>query len=141
MSDQKPFSAIVGAALLFIAGCATTGSNAPVSFSGGVLVNAAGMTLYTFDKDPAGAGKSVCVDKCAGLWPPLFAGVDAQPGGRFSVITRDDGSRQWAYRGKPLYRWSKDQKPGDRTGDGFLNVWRVVREEAAPMWTPSGAMY
>ena len=28
---------------------------------------------------------------------------------------------------KPLYRWSKDQKPGDTTGDGFKNLWRVGR--------------
>lgn len=122
------------AGLLLIAGCATTGS-APVTFSGGVLVNTAGMTLYTFDKDPAGTGKSVCVDKCAGLWPPLFAAADAQAGGDFTVITRNDGSRQWAHKGKPLYRFSKDQKPGDKTGDGFLNVWHVVTpaaESAAP---------
>jgi predicted lipoprotein with Yx(FWY)xxD motif len=34
---------------------------------------------------------------------------------------------QWAYKGKPLYFWVKDQKPGDKTGDGFNNVWRVVK--------------
>jgi len=43
------------------------------------------------------------------------------------VITRDDGQRQWAYKGKPLYGWAKDSKPGDRTGDGFNNVWRLAR--------------
>jgi len=42
-------------------------------------------------------------------------------------VTRDDGSKQWAYKGKPVYLWGKDQKPGDKTGDGFNNVWHVAR--------------
>jgi predicted lipoprotein with Yx(FWY)xxD motif len=120
------------AGFLVIAGCATLGG-APVRFSGGVLVNSAGMTLYTFDKDPAGSGKSVCTDKCAGLWPPLFAAADAKTGGDYTIITRDDGSKQWAHKGKPLYLWIKDQKPGDKTGDGFGKVWHVVQEEWKPM--------
>ncbi|MGH8849358.1 MAG: COG4315 family predicted lipoprotein, partial [Casimicrobiaceae bacterium] len=40
---------------------------------------------------------------------------------------RDDGSKQWAYDGKPLYHWSKDKKPGDMTGDGFNGVWHAVK--------------
>ena len=43
------------------------------------------------------------------------------------MITRDDGSKQWAYKGKPLYTWAKDTKPGDKTGDGFNNAWRVAK--------------
>ena len=42
-------------------------------------------------------------------------------------VTRDDGSKQWAYKGKPVYFWSKDQKAGDRTGDGVTNAWRLAR--------------
>jgi len=41
---------------------------------------------------------------------------------------RDDGSKQWAYKGRPLYHWVKDAKPGDMTGDGFLNnSWHVAK--------------
>ena len=40
---------------------------------------------------------------------------------------RDDGAKQLAYKGKPLYYWSKDQKPGDRTGDGVNGVWHVAK--------------
>jgi predicted lipoprotein with Yx(FWY)xxD motif len=121
--------------LLVIAGCATLGG-APASFSGGVLVNSAGMTLYTFDKDPAGSGKSACIDKCAAFWPPLKATATDKPDGDYTIIARDDGSKQWAHKGKPLYLWIKDQKPGDRTGDGFNKVWHVVKEES--QWMPSG---
>jgi len=100
-------------------------AQAPVKAEGGALTNTAGMTLYTFDKDAA--GKSACNGPCAGNWPPLMAAADAKPSGDYTVITRDDGGKQWAHKGKPLYRWSKDQKPGDRTGDGFINAWRLAR--------------
>ena len=123
-------TAVAGVALaLALAACAEM--NAPAKFSDGVLTNSAGMTLYTFDKDAAGSGKSVCNGPCAKIWPPLMAAADAKAGGNWSVVTRDDGSRQWAYKGKPVYQWSKDQKPGDRTGDGFINAWHVVKQETA----------
>ena len=96
---------------------------------GGVLTGATGMTLYTFDKDTAGSGKSVCNGPCATNWPPLMAADMAKPYGEYTVISRDDGKKQWAYKGKPLYFWVKDQKPGDKTGDGFLNgAWHVAKE-------------
>jgi len=117
-------------AALVLAGCAQmagmTGS-APVKTVEGVLVDPDGMTLYTFDKDAAGSGRSVCNGPCATNWPPLMASADAQASGDWAVIARDDGGKQWAYKGKPLYRWIKDQKPGDRTGDGFNNAWRLAR--------------
>jgi predicted lipoprotein with Yx(FWY)xxD motif len=100
---------------------------AVVKVSDGVLTNAAGMTLYTFDKDAAGSGKSTCNGPCATNWPPLAAPADAKVAGDYGVVTRDDGAKQWAYKGLPLYLWVKDQKPGDRTGDGFNNVWRVAK--------------
>jgi predicted lipoprotein with Yx(FWY)xxD motif len=93
----------------------------------GTLTNAAGMTLYTFDKDSP--GKSACNGPCAANWPPLMAGAGGAASGDWSIVTRDDGSRQWAYKGKPLYAWAKDQKPGDKTGDGFANIaWHTARE-------------
>ena len=110
--------AFAGAAL---AAPAMTGNSA----KGKVLTDSKGMTLYTFDKDPA--GKSVCNGKCAENWPPLMATSQAQASGDFSLITRDDGKKQWAYKGKPLYLWVKDKKPGDTTGDKVNNVWAAAR--------------
>jgi len=93
---------------------------------GPALTNAQGMTLYTFDKDSD--GKSVCNGPCAANWPPFAAAADAQASGSYTVVIRDDGSRQWAYQGRPLYTWTKDAKPGDITGDGVLNgAWRIAQ--------------
>ena len=100
---------------------------APTKTMDGALTNSAGMTLYTFDKDAAGSGKSVCNGPCAANWPPLMAAADAKAAGDYAIVTRDDGSKQWAYKGKPLYTWVKDSKPGDKSGDGFNNAWRVAR--------------
>ncbi len=99
----------------------------PAMEKDGILVNEAGMTLYTFDRDPADASKSVCNGQCAVNWPPLMAAADAAAMGDWTIVTRDDGARQWAYKGKPLYLWIKDQKPGDTTGDGVNDVWRTAR--------------
>jgi len=95
--------------------------------SGGMLVNTSGMTLYTFDPDVAGSGKSMCNGPCATLWPPAIAAADAKPEGELSIVTRDDGTKQWAYKGKPIYLYSADKKAGDMTGDNFKNVWHVVK--------------
>ena len=100
---------------------------APTKMMNGVLVNTSGMTLYTFDKDPKGAGKSACNGKCATAWPPLMATASDQASGDYTIITRDDGSKQWAYKGSPLYLWVKDKKAGDMTGDNYKNIWHVVR--------------
>jgi predicted lipoprotein with Yx(FWY)xxD motif len=121
-------AALFAAAVVVLTACAGFGgAPSPARVADGVFVNAAGMTLYTIDRDTAGSGKSVCNGPCAVNWPPLLAAADARASGDWSVITRDDGQRQWAYKGKPLYGWAKDSKPGDRTGDGFNNVWRLAR--------------
>jgi len=109
-----------------LAGCATMAA-APTKTAGGVLTGDNGMTLYTFDKDTAGSGKSVCNGPCATNWPPLAAAAGDTAGGDYSIITRDDGAKQWASKGKPLYFWSKDQKVGDKTGDGLNGVWHVAK--------------
>ncbi len=110
--------------LALLGACATPGA-APIAAQSGVLANPAGMTLYVFDKDAA--GKSACNGECAVKWPPLVAAAGDQPSGDYGIVVRDDGTRQWAYKGKPLYTWFKDQKPGDTTGDGVNNVWHAAK--------------
>jgi predicted lipoprotein with Yx(FWY)xxD motif len=92
---------------------------------GPALTDAKGMSLYTFDKDAD--GKSVCNGPCATNWPALKAEASDAAADGYTIITRDDGSKQWAHKGKPLYTFAKDQKVGDITGDGFLNgAWHLA---------------
>ena len=116
--------AVLTAALL--GGCASL-SSPPAKVAGGMLVGPNGMTLYTFDRDVTGSGKSVCNGPCATNWPPLMAAETDKASGDYTVITRDDGKKQWAMKGKPLYYWIKDSKAGDKTGDGVQNVWHIVK--------------
>ena len=119
------------ASLALLGGCQAMTPPPPATPSstaaGPALVDSRGMTLYTFDRDQT-PGKSVCNGPCAVNWPPLPVTSNAKPSGDWSLVTRDDGSLQWAYKGKPLYTWIKDMKPGDATGDGFNNnTWHVAR--------------
>ena len=124
-------------ALVLLSGCGGGGGGddgqaaavvvPPTQAVDGALVGSNGMSLYIFDKDTAGSGKSACNGQCAANWPPLQAPENAQDLGNYSVVGRDDGTRQWAYNGLPLYFWFKDTKPGDRTGDGVGGVWHLAR--------------
>jgi predicted lipoprotein with Yx(FWY)xxD motif len=77
--------------------------------------DAKGMTLYTYKMDPP--GKSVCVGECGEYWLPLVASSNARAYGDWSVITREDGTRQWAFRTKPLYTFLNDVDPGSVGGN------------------------
>jgi predicted lipoprotein with Yx(FWY)xxD motif len=114
--------------MMLAAGLSLAGASmaqAPAKMMGGMMVNNSDMTVYTFDKDAG--GKSACNGPCATNWPPLTAASGAVAAGDWTIITRDDGTKQWAYKGKPLYLFAKDQKPGQMGGDGFNSVWHVVK--------------
>ena len=121
-------SALVAALLLAFASAAFAAppTKTGTTTKGSVLTDAKGMSLYTFDKDSE--GKSACNGPCATNWPALKAEASDKADGGYTVIARDDGSKQWAYKGKPLYTFAKDTKPGDITGDGFLNgAWHLAQ--------------
>jgi predicted lipoprotein with Yx(FWY)xxD motif len=113
-------SAFLSAALAQTAPATTADTS-----KGKALVNGKNMTLYIFDRDAS--GKSNCNGTCATNWPPLAVAANATAFGDWTVVARDDGSKQWAYKSKPLYNWSKDTKPGDVTGDGVNNVWHIAK--------------
>ena len=92
-----------------------------------MLTDHGGMALYTFDKDSG--GKSMCNDQCAKNWPPLMAENGAEPMGEWTLIARDDGKKQWAYEGKPVYTYAMDKKGEKPTGDGKGGVWHVVKAD------------
>jgi predicted lipoprotein with Yx(FWY)xxD motif len=121
-------SRLLSTLFLCLASLAAIAADAPAKPANGALVAANGMTLYIFDKDMANSGKSACNGPCATLWPPLMATAADQPSGAFSIVTRDDGARQWAYEGKPLYFYQADKKAGDRSGDNFKDIWHIIKE-------------
>jgi predicted lipoprotein with Yx(FWY)xxD motif len=116
------FGTALFAALLTLPALA---ADPPVKKADGMLVDSTGMTVYTFDKDKA--GKSACSGSCAQNWPPVMAG-SAPLSAPYSAITREDGTKQLAYKGKPLYTFKKDTKAGDKSGDNAMNAWHVVSD-------------
>jgi predicted lipoprotein with Yx(FWY)xxD motif len=105
---------------------ATPGVVTTQPFPGGmVMADIMGHTLYTSDRDTK-PGKSTCDANCARDWKPLPAAWMAKGEGDWSVLTRDDGTKQWAYQGKPLYTFAGDHKAGDTNGDGFDGQWRAA---------------
>jgi|HubBroStandDraft_1064217.scaffolds.fasta_scaffold44191_2 predicted lipoprotein with Yx(FWY)xxD motif len=69
-------------------------------------------------------GTTTCDDECAKTWRPLWAGPSSLPSGYWSLVTRPDGSRQWAYKGFALYTYSAD-KPGDIKGQEVYELARL----------------
>lgn len=95
---------------------------------GAKLVDLKGMTLYHYERDTTGK-TSNCNGKCTESWVPLAATADAKAVGDFTVISRDDGSKMWAYRYRPLYTSPADKAPGDANGIATTLQWRVARPE------------
>ena len=94
-------------------------------FAGGtVMADIMGHTLYTSERDKS--GKSACDATCVRDWKPVAAAWLAKGAGDWSVLGRDDGTKQWAYQGKPLYTFAGDHKAGDTNGDGFDGQWHAV---------------
>ena len=90
--------------------------------AGKVLTDSKGMTLYTSNRDTAGSGKSNVTGNVLQAWPAyiLTSGNPTKGdgvSGDATLITRDDGSKQVAYKGLPLYYWQNDKQPGDTTGN------------------------
>jgi predicted lipoprotein with Yx(FWY)xxD motif len=117
------------AALLALAGCGTVetrlGQVRQTSI-GPVLVDGAGYTLYVHGEDPPGV--SHCTPACTVYWPPVEARADAVADGAFTIITRESGVRQWAYKGQPLYRFAFEIAPGHTGGEGAADGdWHVAR--------------
>jgi len=119
----QSFKALMLAAALALPSMAFAAD--PAMMKDGMMVDHKGMTVYTFDKDTG--GKSMCNADCAKNWPPMMAPAGAKAEGKFTPIKRDDGMMQWAYDGKPLYTFMKDEKPGDMKGDGFKDMWHTMK--------------
>jgi predicted lipoprotein with Yx(FWY)xxD motif len=102
-------------------GSATLVSVGTAANVGQVLVDSKGMTLYYFQKDQKGSGKSKCSGECASDWPPLTSSGAAKAmsgvnSAMLGTIKRSDGTTQITYAGWPLYTFVEDKKPGEDNG-------------------------
>ncbi|WP_244164647.1 hypothetical protein [Streptomyces silaceus] len=109
-----------------------------------VVVNGSGFTLYRFDKDTASPSRSNCDGACATTWPPVLVDpggkifVDGVDPSQVGVIKRDDGTHQATIGGWPVYRFSKDVRPGDTNGQGVGGTWFGVRPDGQKAGQPAG---
>ena len=115
-----------------LSACSTTPDVATPSsdfmkINNGIMTSSYGKTVYTFDKDQPASGVSECAMTCATNWPPVYVEPGIKVSGDFNFITRKDGQKQLTYKGKPLYFYAKDTKPGDQLGENVNNVWHVVK--------------
>jgi predicted lipoprotein with Yx(FWY)xxD motif len=105
------------------------------SWSGTIVTDISGRSVYTFTLDSA--GQSACVAACAESWPPVVVDAGTHEslsslslsGQGLGSIARDDGSWQVTLQGLPLYRSMLDTQPGETLGnarDEFGGSWAVV---------------
>ena len=95
-----------------------------VELKDGAWVTTDGMPLYTFSRDTE--NNSACVGGCATAWPPLVAADEAEDDGDWTVTEREDGVRQWSYKGLPLYTYAQDT-PGEAP-TGVSDTWPLATE-------------
>jgi len=145
-----------------------------ITYDGPLLVTPAGRTLYLYsNEDTTGPKfKWVCTNNppnimndaqsglgerpaigykfirsCIQKFPPYVPAADARPVGDFTIVTRPEGGKQWAYRGFPLYTSVRDRVPGERNGaaiggfGGNANRGGGVRYASAQFDLPPGLKF
>jgi len=104
---------------------------------GSILADGSGRTLYLFTKDTPNTPS--CYGQCAATWPPFVASSGSPGVGtgldptKVGTALRTDGTTQVTYKGRPLYYYAQDQKPGVASGQGVGGVWYVVSPEGDPV--------
>ncbi|MFJ4780037.1 SCO0930 family lipoprotein [Streptomyces sp. NPDC088762] len=100
---------------------------------GGILADAAGRTLYRFDKDSAWPMKFGCLDACLDTWKPAqpvdrekVSGISAELVG---TVKRPDGSEQLTIDCWPVYTFTGDKEPGDINGHNKQGLWFAVTDK------------
>lgn len=89
------------------------------------FVDVNGMTVYFFDGD-ANKDRAGCKTPCETPWRPLVSPQLSLPVGDFTVVVRNDGINQWAYKGYPLYTYVEDRAPNYAKGMGVDKRFKVA---------------
>jgi predicted lipoprotein with Yx(FWY)xxD motif len=113
-------------------GAATEPSDPSLSYPGAVALSqtAAGawiyksfpqlLPLYVFKGEPP--GRSLCDRDCTAVWPIVAAKEGDEPVGFWTIVKRDDGRLQWAYKNSPVYTYFED-RPNEPKGVGKSMDW------------------
>ena len=92
-----------------------------------------------------GSSMAYCDTACQEVWTPFAAPADAQPSGHWTVLTREDGTKQWAYKSYALYRYAGDTEPGQLLGNDYYDFTVSDNPQVASTrpsrMTAGGAMY
>lgn len=134
-------SALAIALIALVAAPATARSSKPVakevestSLGKTVLANLKGHTLYSLSAETN--GRFVCTGPCLASWHPLLIPAGTKPTGpvKLGTIKRPEGKTQVTFKGKPLYAFAGDSKPGQANGEGFKDVgtWHAATLAASP---------
>jgi predicted lipoprotein with Yx(FWY)xxD motif len=144
MTRVRRIAAVAVVALLGLGTAATTcaAQAAPTvkmreSSYGRIVVDGRGLTLYAFTRD--GRGPSRCYGRCATAWPPLLASGELRAGtgirrGLLGTTRRRDGTRQVTLRGRPLYFYFRERRPGEifcQNVDEFGGTWLLMSPRGA----------
>ncbi len=97
---------------------------------GRMLLTERGFTVYISDADRGGLPQ--CAGACARDWQPLAAPVSGRARGDWRIVERPDGERQWAFRGRPLYRHVGDTQPRSLEGTDSPG-WHAVYLQEVPL--------
>jgi hypothetical protein len=113
-------------------GAATEPSDPNISYPGAVALSQSPtgawgyksfpqlLPLYIFKGEPA--GRSLCDRDCTAVWPIVRAELNDKPAGFWTIVKRDDGRLQWAYKNSPVYTYFED-RPNDARGVGKSMDW------------------
>ena len=84
------------------------------------------LPLYIFAGEPE--GKSTCDEICSAVWPIIQADMKDKPMGLWTIVKREDGRFQWAFKNKPVYTYFEDA-PGSPQGVGKAQDWYLDAQE------------
>ena len=90
-----------------------------------VLVDRRNHTIYAADAKVTSDIEHCDTADCK-KWAPLDAPQLAADIGDFSIVDRDDGVRQWVYRGRALFTYDGDLAPGYANGIGVDRRFSVA---------------
>lgn len=116
---QPPKQAVKKTAAAATATTAQVVTTKTSSTLGQYLADPNNKALYTYGADTAGV--SNCSGSCLTDWP-IYSAASAPSTlpANVTVITRSDGTKQYAYKGMPLYTFTSDSA-GQVTGNGISN--------------------